>query len=206
MNRNTHTIITISREYGSNGKEIGQLVAKKLNIAYYDKEILEHVAQTLGISSSFFQETNLNKEGLFSLPGKMKHGIKSLSELSMNSAAYKQAQECILSLVEQGSAVLVGRCANHILKEHPGLVSVYCWADLDDRVERVIDKYDVPASKARKVVLDTDARRAKYYEFYTHRTWGDPNDYDKVINTSKTSLEESVNQIVNLYYAKEEQL
>lgn len=205
MDRNAHPIITISREYGSNGKEIGRLIAKKLNIAYYDKEILETIAQNLGISSSFFQDTNLNKDGLFSLPGKMKHGVKSLSELSMSTAAYEQAREFILSLAQQGSAVIIGRCANHILKDHPSLISVYCCADLNDRIERVIQKYEIPASKAKKAVLDTDARRARYYEFYTHRKWGDPNDYDIKINTSKTSLEETINRIIQLYHEKEEQ-
>lgn len=196
-------IVTISREYGSYGREIGRQLAKQLHIAYYDKEVLEQVAQKLNVSQAFFTDHNLNDAGLYSLSGKMQYGIKFLTELSLSTKVFDTAKEIMKDLAQKESMVLVGRCANVILKDEPNLISVYCYGDLEDRVKRVIEEYNVPADRARKEVLDTDRRRARFYEYYTHRKWGDVDDYDVLINTSKKTPQEAIEFLVGLYREKE---
>lgn len=196
-------IVTISREYGSYGREIGRQLAKQLHIAYYDKEVLEQVAQKLNVSQAFFTDHNLNDTGLYSLSGKMQYGIKFLTELSLSTKVFDTAKEIMKDLAQKESMVLVGRCANVILKDEPNLISVYCYGDLEDRVKRVIEEYNVPADRARKEVLDTDRRRARFYEYYTHRKWGDVDDYDVLINTSKKTPQEAIEFLAGLYREKE---
>lgn len=196
-------IVTISREYGSYGREIGRQLAKQLHIAYYDKEVLEQVAQKLNVSQAFFTDHNLNDAGLYSLSGKMQYGIKFLTELSLSTKVFDTAKEIMKDLAQKESMVLVGRCANVILKDEPNLISVYCYGDLEDRVKRVIEEYNVPADRARKEVLDTDRRRARFYEYYTHRKWGDVDDYDVLINTSKKTPQEAIEFLAGLYREKE---
>lgn len=196
-------IVTISREYGSYGREIGRQLAKQLHIAYYDKEVLEQVAQKLNVSQAFFTDHNLNEAGLYSLSGKMQYGIKFLTELSLSTKVFDTAKEIMKDLAQKESMVLVGRCANVILKDEPNLISVYCYGDLEDRVKRVIEEYNVPADRARKEVLDTDRRRARFYEYYTHRKWGDVDDYDVLINTSKKTPQEAIEFLAGLYREKE---
>ncbi|WP_300835985.1 AAA family ATPase [uncultured Dubosiella sp.] len=203
---NEKVLITISREYGSYGREIGRRLAKRLNIAYYDKEILENAAEQLGVSKTFFSDDNLNESGLFSLSGRMNYGLKNLTELSLSTNAYDTARQIIRDLVAKESMVLVGRCANVILKDEPGIISVYCYGDLEDRVRRVIEEYGVPKAHARKVVLDTDRKRAKFYEYYTHRKWGDIDDFDVSINTSKRTPEEAVNLLAEVFCEKQKHL
>lgn len=199
-------IVTISREYGSYGREIGRQLAKKLHIPYYDKEVLEQVAQKLNVSPTFFTDQNLNEAGLYSLSGKMQHRIKFLTELSLSTKVFDTAKEIMKNLAQKESMVLVGRCANVILKDEPNLISVYCYGDLEDRVKRVIEEYNVPADRARKEVLDTDRRRARFYEYYTNRKWGDVDDYDVLINTSKKTPQEAIEFLAGLYYQKEKGL
>ena len=199
-------IVTISREYGSNGKEIGRLLAQKLGISYYDKSILENLAKNMGVNSDFFKDENLNREGMFSLAGSFRTNVKMLTELSLSTQAYDQGRAILQDLVKKDNAVIVGRCSNFILKDHPGQISVYCYGELEDRLKRVIEEYNVPASKARKVVLDTHAKRAKHYEYYTHQKWGQLDDFDVTINTSKQSMEETIDLLVELYHQKEKKL
>ncbi|WP_305151180.1 AAA family ATPase [uncultured Dubosiella sp.] len=195
-------VVTISREYGSYGREIGRRLAQRLHIAYYDKEILEQTAEQLGVSKMFFTDENLNDAGQFSLSGRMNYGVKYLTELSLSTKAYDTARAIMEELAKNESMVLVGRCANYILRHEPGIISVYCYGDLEDRVRRVIEEYHVPAGRTRKEVLDTDRKRARFYEYFTHRKWGDLADFDVLINTSKKTPEEAVDLLVGVFEEK----
>lgn len=197
---NKHVIITISRQFGSNGREIGRQLAEYLDIGYYNKEIMELIANDFGINPDFFREENRNEQGLFSVAGR--HKISAITELSINSEVYEKACELIQGISQRESAVIVGRCADYILKDHPNTIKLFIYSDLETRINWSISEYKVPARKARKFVHDKDERRAGFYEFYTGQKWGASFNYDMMINTSYMNTEEIVKMLAKLYDIK----
>lgn len=198
MNKNV--IITISRQFGSNGREIGRQLAEYLDIGYYNKEIMEVIANDFGIDPDFFREENRNEQGLFSVAGR--HKLSAITELSVNSEVYEKACELIQGISQRESAVIVGRCADYILKDHPNTIKLFIYSDLETRINWSISEYKVPARKARKFVHDKDERRAGFYEFYTGQKWGASSNYDMMINTSYMNTEEIVKMLAKLYDIK----
>lgn len=197
---NKHVIITISRQFGSNGREIGRQLAEYLDIGYYNKEIMELIANDFGINPDFFREENRNEQGLFSVAGR--HKISAITELSINSEVYEKACELIQGISQRESAVIVGRCADYILKDHSNTIKLFIYSDLETRINWSISEYKVPARKARKFVHDKDERRAGFYEFYTGQKWGASSNYDMMINTSYMNTEEIVKMLAKLYDIK----
>ena len=197
---NKHVIITISRQFGSNGREIGRQLAEYLDIGYYNKEIMELIANDFGINPDFFREENRNEQGLFSVAGR--HKISAITELSINSEVYEKDCELIQGISQRESAVIVGRCADYILKDHPNTIKLFIYSDLETRINWSISEYKVPARKARKFVHDKDERRAGFYEFYTGQKWGASSNYDMMINTSYMNTEEIVKMLAKLYDIK----
>lgn len=195
---NDHVIITISRQFGSNGREIGRLLAEYLDIGYYNKEIMKHIAQQIGITPDFFEEDNRNELGFFSLSNRNR-SLANMTELSLNAQVYDKACELIQAISEMESAVIVGRCADYILKDDPNCIRIYIYSDIEERIQRSIREYNVPVKKAQKFVSQQDVRRSGFYEFYTNQTWGDPKNYDIMINTSHMSEWEVVEMIAALY-------
>ena len=191
MNKNV--IITISRQFGSNGREIGRQLAEYLDIGYYNKEIMEVIANDFGIDPDFFREENRNEQGLFSVAGR--HKLSAITELSVNSEVYEKACELIQGISQRESAVIVGRWADYILKDHPNTIKLFIYSDLETRINWSISEYKVPARKARKFVHDKDERRAGFYEFYTGQKWGDAMNYDICFNSASYGIEESVDII-----------
>ena len=198
MNKNV--IITISRQFGSNGREIGRQLAEYLDIGYYNKEIMELIANDFGIDPDFFREENRNEQGLFSVAGR--HKLSAITELSVNSEVYEKACELIQGISQRESAVIVGRCADYILKDHPNTIKLFIYSDLETRINWSISEYKVPARKARKFVHDKDERRAGFYEFYTGQKWGASSNYDMMINTSKMKTDDIIKMLSELYDIK----
>lgn len=197
---NKHVIITISRQFGSNGREIGRQLAEYLDIGYYNKEIMELIANDFGIDPDFFREENRNEQGLFSVAGR--HKLSAITELSVNSEVYEKACELIQGISQRESAVIVGRCADYILKDHPNTIKLFIYSDLETRINWSISEYKVPARKARKFVHDKDERRAGFYEFYTGQKWGASSNYDMMINTSSMKTDDIIKMLSELYDIK----
>ena len=198
MNKNV--IITISRQFGSNGREIGRQLAEYLDIGYYNKEIMELIANDFGIDPDFFREENRNEQGLFSVAGR--HKLSAITELSVNSEVYEKACDLIQGISQRESAVIVGRCADYILKDHPDTIKLFIYSDLETRINWSVSEYKVPARKARKFVHDKDERRAGFYEFYTGQKWGASSNYDMMINTSKMKTNDIIKMLSELYDIK----
>ena len=196
---NKHVIITISRKYGSYGREIGRQLAEYLDIGYYDKEIMEMIAREVGISPEFFTDDNLNQDGFYTLSKGIRLGVTSLSELTMNAAVFDKAKEMIKEIAKRESAVIVGRCANYILENNTDCISIYCYSNEEDRFNRVIEEYNIPEKEAKKKIAEMDQKRAKFYEFHTQKKWGNANDFDIVINTSKVSPQAVVKMLAEAY-------
>lgn len=194
--------ITISRQFGSNGREIGRKLAEYLDIGYYNKEIMEKIAKDMGVSSDFFNEDNQNEDGLYSISNRKLRSFGSIAELSVNSQVFERATDLICGIAQRESSVIVGRCADYILKDNPDTISVFCFSDLEERIRFSINEYDVPAKQAKKIVQEKDMKRARFYEFHTNQKWGDAKNYSLLINTSKMSTDEVVEMIAALYDKK----
>lgn len=194
--------ITISRQFGSNGREIGRKLAEYLDIGYYNKEIMERIAKDMGVSSDFFNEDNQNEDGLYSVSNRKLMRFASIAELSVNSQVFERATDLICGIAQRESSVIVGRCADYILKDNPDTISVFCFSDLEERIRFSINEYDVPAKQAKKIVQEKDMKRARFYEFHTNQKWGDAKNYSLLINTSKMSTDEVVETIAALYDKK----
>ena len=194
--------ITISRQFGSNGREIGRRLAEYLDVGYYNKEIMERIAKDMGISSDFFNEDNQNDEGLYSVSNRRFSRLASIAELSVNSEVFERATELIQGIAQRESSVIVGRCADYILKDDPDTISVFCFSDLEERIRFSINEYNVPAKQAKKIVQEKDMKRSKFYEFHTNQKWGDARNYTLLVNTSKMSTDEVVEMIAALYDKK----
>lgn len=194
--------ITISRQFGSNGREIGRKLAEYLDIGYYNKEIMEKIAKDMGVSSDFFNEDNQNEDGLYSISNRKIRSFGSIAELSVNSQVFERATDLICGIAQRESSVIVGRCADYILKDNPDTISVFCFSNLEERIRFSINEYDVPAKQAKKIVQEKDMKRARFYEFHTNQKWGDAKNYSLLINTSKMSTDEVVEIIAALYDKK----
>ena len=196
----TKRIITISREFGSGGRFIGEEVAKKLGIAYYDKNIINEIAEKSGLSPEYIQENaELSpKKGLFAYA----FAGRDITGKSVEDIVYEAQRKVILDLAQKESCVIIGRNADYILKDNPDVISVFCYSDVEERIQWSIDEYQVPAKQAKKIVQEKDAQRSRFYEFYTNQKWGNPRNYTLMINTSKMSTEETVQLLASFYDAK----
>jgi len=189
-------VITISREYGSGGRHIGELLASGLGIPFYDKELIHMAAEKSGMSAGFIEKTDEN------IPNTFLHNLKYSAYSSYDSISFYDspvtdkvflAQSSIIKeLASQGSCVIVGRCADYILRDHPDLVTVFIRGTIEDRVRHAVEHYDLPAANAIEKLKKIDKSRTNYYKYYTSRQWGNIVNFDLVINSSFAGIEGAV--------------
>ena len=176
-------IITISREFGSGGRFIGEEVAKKLGIAYYDKNIINEIAEKSGLSPEYIQEkAELSpKKGLFgyALAG------RDITGKSVEDMVYETQRKVILDLVEKEPCVIIGRNADYILKERDDVLNVFIHGNMLKKIQRITRLYNVEEKVAVKMMEDTDKRRMTNYNFYTDQKWGKASNYTLCLNSSQ---------------------
>lgn len=196
-------IVTIARQFGSGGREIGEVLSKKLGIKFYDKELISLAAKESNIAPEVFE--NVDEKATNSLLYSLSMGLYSFSStysvgdsLPVNDKLYILQHKIIKKIAEEGPCVIVGRCADHILKDRNDVLRVFIYADLDYRVNRAIEVKDVKPSKAEQVVVKTDKSRANYYNFYSGKKWGLTENYDLCINRTKLTCEQ-VADIIESY-------
>lgn len=194
----TNKIITISRQFGSGGRSVGKEVAEKLGIKCYDSEILTEIAQKSGFTEDYIKEQGeyTNSSGLFATLGSVDFYGKS-NQLTIWSEQCK----IIKQLASEGDCVIVGRCADYILKDNAdlNLLKTFIYADMDYRADRIVKQYGESDVNPKKRLKDKDKRRAAYYEIYTDQKFGDPLNYDMCLNTSSLGLDRVVELIVEEY-------
>ncbi|MBR6761469.1 MAG: cytidylate kinase-like family protein [Oscillospiraceae bacterium] len=187
-------IITISREYGSGGREIAQRLSELLEIPVFDRKLIDLTADKCGYSTKFIQENEerMTNSFLFNIAVT---GNYSPFYHSGDTGAIPQdyvfltQSRIINTLAEQhSSAIFVGRCADYILRDQPNLFSVFITADLDSRVKRAVEEYQVPAEKAVAIVTRKDKARRRHYNYYTGMDWGICSNYHMVLNTGKLGI------------------
>ena len=209
-------IITISREYGSGGHTIGKLTAEKLNIPFYDKEIIDQAAQDSGLSVDFISknEQNISSSWLYTLllgasysspSGGNKIGINTqLPNPPLADQVFNAQRKVITELALKGPCVIVGRCADYILRnsdsiDRKDILNVFIYAPLEDKIKRAIEEKKLDPGVAEKTVKQIDKRRANHYNTFTERTWGNRTHYDLLINSSLLGMEGTANLIAEIY-------
>lgn len=184
-------IITIGREYGSGGREIGQRLAKDLEFAYYDTLLLEKSSQESGLSQQIieqYDERIADKWLSLALTGEM----GDTSHLPIPLRAALSQFEAIKKIGERGSAVIVGRCADYVLQEQENVLSVFIHAEIGHRIDRVAKRNHIGKEEARKRIKNTDKQRASYYNYYTDKEWGSPDSYNICLDSGMFGIEETV--------------
>ena len=190
-----NVVITISRQFGSNGREIARKLAEYLDISYYNKQILEKIAENMGVCADFFKDQNQDENGLFTIESRGILGLRNITELSVNTQIYDMASDFIQKISQREDAVIVGRCADYALEERDDVLSVFIHADLEDRIKNVAKLNELTDNKAKDLIHKTDKRRASYYNYYTNKKWGDAESYDICINSSKFGVDGCVKAI-----------
>lgn len=185
-------IITISRQYGSAGRIIGQRLAAELDISFYDREFLEDITKKLGVSSDFFKEDNRGEDGMYNVFRTRLNPLSTVTSLSVNLEVYESAASLIRSIARRESAVIVGRCADYVLKDEKNVLSLFLYAEKQDRIRRGIELYHIDAKHAQETMERFDRKRARFYEYYTDRKWGALSNYDMMINTSRMGVDQCV--------------
>ena len=180
----TKRIITISREFGSGGRFIGEEVAKKLGIAYYDKNIINEIAEKSGLSPEYIQENaELSpKKGLFAYAFA---GRDIITGKSVEDMVYEAQRKVILELADKEPCVIIGRNADYILKDRDDVLNVFIHGDAPEKIQRITRLYNVEEQKAVKMMADTDKRRMANYNFYTDQKWGKASNYTLCLNSSQ---------------------
>jgi cytidylate kinase len=176
-------IITISREFGSGGRFIGEEVAKKLGIAYYDKNIINEIAEKSGLSPEYIQEkAELSpKKGLFGYA----FAGRDITGKSVEDMVYEAQRKVILDLVEKEPCVIIGRNADYILKDRDDVLNVFIHGNMLKKIQRITRLYNVEEKVAVKMMEDTDKRRMTNYNFYTDQKWGKASNYTLCLNSSQ---------------------
>ena len=175
-------IITISREFGSGGRFIGEKVAKKLGIAYYDKDIIGQIANQSGLSPEYIKENaELSpKKGLFAYA----FSGRDITGKSVEDIVYEAQRKVILEIAEKESCVIIGRNADFILKDRNDVLNVFIHGNMPEKVQRICKLYNVTAEEAEKMIADIDKRRRTNYNFYTEQKWGVASNYTLSLNSS----------------------
>ncbi len=197
------TIITISRQFGSGGRTVGRLVAEKLGIPFYDKELVEQVALESGFAPQFVEEhgEHAPSKSLFAYAF-APQGVPGVMN-GMSTADFLWNIQCstILQLADAGSCVIVGRNADYILKDNPDAFHVYIHADIPYRADRIVRLYGESEKSPETRLNEKDKRRMRNYQHYTGRTWGAAENYDICLNTGKIGVEDAAQIIVNIINA-----
>lgn len=177
-----NTIVTIGRQYGSAGHEIGRKLAKDLNIPFYDKELLERAAKESGLCREIFEnhDEKHTNSFLFSLVmDTYSYGYPSgtMAEMPLNQRVFLAQFDAIRQIAKEGPCVIIGRCADYALENMSNCFSVFIRADLQLRIRRIARLYDLTDAKAKEQIQKTDKSRSSYYNYYTSKKWGDLNSY-----------------------------
>lgn len=194
-------VITISREYGSGGRDIARLISDKLGIPYYDQEITKMAAKKSGLSDEVLQQND--EVASTSILGSFMAGSYffanqsyNAGELTINDRLYLLEAEIIRVLAEQESCVIVGHCADYILKDCKHALRVFVHADLEFRKQHAVEFYGVDEKKIEDFLYKQDKHRAHYYSFYTDQKWRLIENYDLTVNSARFGINAAVEMII----------
>lgn len=198
-------IITIGRQFGSGGRDVGEKVANALGIPFYDKELVEMAAQKSNLSKEALKEVDEHATNsfLYSLASG-NYSLRGINapiyyEMPINDKLFIAQAEVIKDIAKQGSCVIVGRCADYVLEEEEGveLLNVFIHGSVDYRSKRVMEALELTQAKARDKVMKTDKQRRTYYDYYTSKDWGVMSNYDMCVNAEVFGIDGTANLIIS---------
>ena len=191
-----HTVITISREYGSGGRYIGRLVADKLGIKFYDKDLVTAVSEKTGLSEEYIENNEQKRRALEALNNGYYFSLSNSDEL------FVKESELIKELASKESCVIIGRCSDFILKDMDNVTNVFVYSSMDNRIKRATEMYGLREKNAEKEIKNVDKQRSNHYKYYTGKKWGENENYDICINSDKLGVERSADLICQIVYNK----
>lgn len=199
-------VITISRQYGSGGREIGEKLAKEFNIPFYDKEVIARAAKESGFAEAAFENAEMKATNslLYSIAmGMNAYGNQELgfTNLSLDDRIYLAQADVIRNIAMEGPCVIVGRCADYILKENENVINVFVCAELQSRVERATTKYNLMVNKPEETILKIDKRRANYYNYHANEKWGKAENYHISVRSDVIGIDSCI-QVLKCYIEK----
>jgi len=203
-------LISIGRQTGSGGREIGRLLSAELGISYYDKEILERAAKESGLSKELFEyhDEKPTTSFLYSLVmDSSPYGYPaSLGQMPIDHKLFLAQYNTIKKIASEESSVFVGRCADYALEDQPELLSVFIRGNFTDRVRRLMKEYSVNETAAKEMILKTDKKRSSYYSYYSNKKWGEVFSYDLCLNSSMFGIDGCVSLIKAALEEKEKEI
>ena len=189
-------VVTIGRQFGSGGREIGKKLAEVLGIAYYDKELMAFTARESGLCKEFFEKADEKVSGnlsyAFSLGYSYMGAYAPYNDILSNDGLFKLQSDAIRNLADKQSCVLVGRCADYILRNDPACISVFIHNKMENRIQRIMQNEKVTEQEAKEKIASIDKSRASYYNYYTNKTWGVASSYDLSVDASVLGIDETV--------------
>lgn len=197
-------IITIARQFGSGGREIGEKIAEALGIPCYDKELIKDAAAKGSLNEEVLKVTDESAANSLLYTLAMGSNILGAAnhfnyKMPLNDKLFILQSEIIKEYAEASSCVIIGRCADYVLNERNDLFKIFIYGDINHRAERIRERYpDIKSSQVMDVIVKTDKRRASYYNFYTGNKWGAHDNYDLAINSSTFGVEKTAEMIANL--------
>ena len=195
------TIITIGRQYGSAGKEIGLTLAERMGVKCYDKELLDRAAKESGLCQELFEHHDEKPTSSFLYSLVMDtystgYSSAAFADMPINHKIFLAQFEAIKKLASEGPCVMVGRCADYALADNPDCFSVFVHANLDWRINRISQKYNKNAKEAKDMINKTDKSRSSYYNYYTNKKWGSADSYNLCLDSSKLGIDGTAKAII----------
>lgn len=195
-----NTIITIGRQFGSGGREIGLKVAEALGIPCYDKELLTRAAKESGFCEEMLinhdeRPTNSFLYNLVMDTYSFGYNSNSYSDMPISHKVFLAQFDTIKKIGSEGPCVIVGRCADYALADYDNVVNLFIFGDEECRIKRIMERYDLNEAKAKDMINKKDKQRQSYYNYYSSKKWGRSDSYDLCINSSKLGIEGSVKLI-----------
>ena len=197
----TNKVITISRAFGSGGRTIGREVAKRLGIPCYDKELVDKVAEESGFHADFIEEAGeyapVTNSFLFNI-AVSPNPMAMMGSMSMSDKLFVTQTNVIRQYAEQGPCVIIGRCADYILRDRDDCLHVFIHSDMEHRAKRIVELYGETKQTPQKRLIDKDNKRKVYYKHYTGRNWGEAQNYHLSLNSGLIGVERCVDFIVDI--------
>ncbi|RZS92921.1 cytidylate kinase-like family protein [Cuneatibacter caecimuris] len=208
---NGNLVITIGRECGSAGRLIGKMLAERLGVKFYDKELLTLAAKQSGMCKELFEShdekpTNSFLYSLVMDTYSMGYTTSSFMDMPLNHKVFLAQFDTIKKLALEESCVIVGRCADYALAEYPSMISVFISGNEEDKIRHFAEAQNVTPEKAKDIIAKTDKKRANYYNYYSNKKWGDAKSYHLCVNSSITGYEGAVDLILEFIRIKEKNL
>lgn len=198
-------IITIGREFGSGGREIGQKLATELGIAYYDKELINLASKESGICGEFFEKADEKTSGslfqAFAMGLSMNSAVFQNNDFLSNDSLFQIQSDVIRKVARESSCVIVGRCADYILREDKNCFNIFIHCPHEDRIKRVCQMHNFSEQQAEDLIVKTDKTRASYYNYYTDKSWGAAASYHLTVDSSFLGIDKTV-QYIKAFSAK----